>query len=128
MPSVRWRATRCWPKRAPSSCASLGLSLSDIMELSPDANSVSLAAGVGFRLGVRGTVAIPAGKGTQADFSMAAGGVVIVDDLATERRFVANRLLLEHGARSGMAVRIGAADDPFGTITAFTGAARTVHT
>ena len=99
----------------------LGTELVGIMELSPDANSVSLAAGVGFRLGVLGTVAMPAGKGTQADFSMSAGGVVIVDDLATERRFVANRLLLEHGARSGMDVRIGAADDQFGTITAFTG-------
>jgi signal transduction histidine kinase len=51
---------------------------------------------------------------------MAAGGVVIVDNLAAERRFVANRLLIEHGARSGLAVRIGAADRPFGTITAFT--------
>ena len=76
-------------------CRVLGTELVGIMELSPDANSVSLAAGVGFRAGVLDDAAIPAGKGTQADFSMAAGGVVIVDNLATERRFVANRLLVE---------------------------------
>lgn len=102
-------------------CRVLGTELVGVLELSADRESLRLVAGVGWRPGVVGQVAMPSDSGTQAGFSMAARGVVLVEDLAAERRFVAHELLVEHEAKSGLAVRIGAPDRPFGTITAFTG-------
>ena len=44
---------------------------------------------------------------------------VIVDDFAQEKRFKVNPSLIEHNAVSGMSVRVGDADNPFGVLAAF---------
>src|SRR4051812_27082299 len=98
----------------------LGTELVAVLELSESRESLSVAAGVGWRPGVVGRWTVPARPGSQSGFTLANSGPVMVDDLASEHRFSANPLLVEHDAVSGVAVRIGSPEKPFGTITAFT--------
>jgi PAS domain S-box-containing protein len=100
-------------------CRVLGTELVGVLELSKDAQSLKVAAGVGWQPGVVGRT-VAGGTGSQAAYSMAADGVVMIEDLADEHRFAVQPLLVEHGAKAGMAVRIGAAERPFGTLIAFT--------
>jgi PAS domain S-box-containing protein len=97
----------------------LGASIVSITELDREKQSLRVVAGVGYRAGVVGSFVIGVGDESQAGYTLARGEPVIVDDLATESRFNVPQLLFEHGAMSGISVRIGGADDPFGTLAVF---------
>jgi len=94
--------------------------LVDVLELSEDGQSLKVVAGTGWQPGVVGELVVPAGTGSQSGYTLAIGGPVIVDDLSAETRFDIAPALREHGAASGMSVRIGDIDKPFGVLAAFT--------
>ena len=97
----------------------LRASIVSITELEPDKQSLRVVAGVGYRAGVVGSLVIGAGDESQAGYTLARGEPVIVEDLAAEERFSIPQLLFEHSAVSGISVRIGGADTPFGTLAVF---------
>src|SRR5688572_7096914 len=94
--------------------------LVDVLELSDDRQSLKVVAGTGWRPGVVGKLVVGAGTGSQSGYTLAIGGPVIVNDLGAETRFKIAPVLREHGAASGMSVRIGDVDKPYGVLAAFT--------
>ena len=94
--------------------------LVSLLELAPDGQSLKLIEGVGWRPGVVGNLVVGASSDSQSGYTIATGGPVIVDDLTAETRFKVTPLLLEHGAVSGMSVRVGGAERPFGGLSAYT--------
>jgi len=93
--------------------------LVDVLQVSEDGATLRIVAGVGWRQGVVGNVTLPAQGGSQSGFTLATGGPVIATDFETETRFRISEVLAEHGARSGIAVRIGGAEEPFGVLASF---------
>jgi PAS domain S-box-containing protein len=93
--------------------------LVDVLQLSEDGQTLHIVAGVGWRPGVVGHVTLPAQGGSQAGYTLASGGPTIAADFATETRFRISAVLADHDARSGIAVRLGSADDPFGVLASF---------
>jgi signal transduction histidine kinase len=96
-----------------------------VLELSPDGTSLGLLAGIGWAEGSVGVVRESAGRESQAGYTLLANGPVIVEDLATETRFVGPPLLRDHGVTSGVSVIIGGRQQPFGVLGAYTRSART---
>jgi PAS domain S-box-containing protein len=94
--------------------------LVDVLELAPDRQSLKIVAGIGWRPGVVGKVVVPAGTGSQSGYTLSTGGPVIVSDLSRETRFKIAPVLQDHGAASGMSVRIGDMEQPYGVLAAFT--------
>jgi signal transduction histidine kinase len=91
-----------------------------LLELSADGDTLHLVEGVGWKPGVVGELNIYSIENTQSGYTIATGGPVIVPDLAAEKRFEVWPAVAEHGAQAGMSVRIGAADKPFGALSAYT--------
>jgi PAS domain S-box-containing protein len=98
----------------------LGAEFVSISELSPDGESARIIAGVGWERGVVGELVLGAGAESQAGYTLASRAPVIVGNYDTETRFKVVPALVEHNARSGMSVRIGGADAPYGTLAVFT--------
>ncbi len=94
--------------------------LVDVLELTPGRRSLRIVAGVGWRPGVVGEMEVPADDRSMSGMTLQRGGPVITEDLRTERRFRVLPVLAEHGALSGMSVRIGDMARPFGVLAAFT--------
>ncbi len=94
--------------------------LVSILDLAPDGASLKVIAGVGWRPGTVGELVVGAANDSQSGYTIATGGPVIVDDLATEERFSVTPSVLEHGAASGMSVRIGEQERPYGVLAVFT--------
>jgi signal transduction histidine kinase len=97
----------------------LETSFVSVTELSPDEQTLAIIAGVGWRPGVVGQLVLNGGSGSLAGYTISTGGPVIVHDLSAEKRFTVADSLVEHGVVSGISVRIGSADKPFGTLAAF---------
>jgi signal transduction histidine kinase len=93
--------------------------LVDVVQLSPDGRALTIVAGMGWRPGIVGQLRLPTEGGSQSGYMLATGEPVVVADLATEKRFTVPPILFEHGARSGVSVRIGGAGRPFGALAAF---------
>ena len=91
-----------------------------LLEPMPGANLMVLRAGVGWRSGAVGSATVAADPRTQAGFTLSAGEPVVVEDLASENRFHASSLLVEHGVVSGVTVAITGADAAFGILGAHT--------
>ncbi|MDL2335504.1 MAG: GAF domain-containing protein, partial [Chloroflexota bacterium] len=91
-----------------------------LLELSPDGETLHLVEGVGWRPGIVGEFDVYSIAQTQSGYTIATGGPVIVPDLAAEKRFKVWSAVAEHGAKAGMSVRIGSADNPFGALSAYT--------
>lgn len=94
-----------------------------VLELAPDGSSLKIVSGVGWRPGIVGELVLGADTDSQSGYTIASGGPVIVTDLSTEDRFTVPPSLTEHGAVSGLSVRIGEPDKPFGVLAAFDGRA-----
>jgi len=94
--------------------------LVSVLELAADGGTLKVIAGNGWRPGIVGELVIGAANDSQSGYTIASGGPVIVADLATEERFKIPPSLPEHGAVSGMSVRIGDAERPYGVLAAFT--------
>lgn len=97
----------------------LDVELVDVLRLDDDGEWLTVVAGLGWHPGIVAALRVRAGRGSQAGFTMATGEPVIVDDFGTESRFEVATVLQEHGARSGISVRIGAAERPYGVLACF---------
>lgn len=96
----------------------LGVPLTKILQLSKSADHVVLRAGVGWSDGLVGRATVALDQHSQAGFTLASDGPVIVRDLETETRFVGAKLLRDHRVRSGMSVVIPGDDArPFGVFS-----------
>jgi signal transduction histidine kinase len=93
--------------------------LVDVVRLTPDGKSLTIVTGIGWRPGVVGEVSLPTAGGSQSGYMLSTGEPVVSEDLAVEQRFTVPPIIFEHGARSGISVRIGGAGKPFGALAVF---------
>lgn len=91
-----------------------------LLELSADGDTLHLIEGIGWKPGVVGELNVYSIENTQSGYTIATGGPVIVPDLAAENRFKVWPAVAEHGAKAGMSVRIGGAENPYGALSAYT--------
>jgi diguanylate cyclase (GGDEF)-like protein len=90
-----------------------------IMELLPDGNRLLLRAGVGWKKGLVGQATVGKGE-SQAGYALLINEPLIVEDLQSETRFGAPKLLHDDGIVSGMSVIIPGPEIPFGVLGAHT--------
>ncbi len=88
----------------------LDVELVTILELVPGDAELLLRAGTGWIPGLVGTALVSTDRDSQAGFTLASGGPVIVNDLASETRFTAQSLLHQHGVVSGLTLPIAGRD------------------
>ena len=94
--------------------------LVSLLEISQDRKSLKVIAGVGWNPGTVGELVVGMATDSQSGYTIATREAVIVSDFAEETRFKVNPNLIEHNAVSGMSVRVGDAEKPFGVLAAFT--------
>lgn len=92
--------------------------LCKVLKVLPGGKEVLLVAGVGWSGSLIGEARVPAGNDSQAGYTLATQGPVVVEDLRTETRFSGPALLTDHGVVSGMSVVIGPSTDPWGVLGA----------
>jgi len=97
----------------------LGTDLVSVLELLPDGSGLKVVTGLGWRPGIVGQLVVGTGNASQAGYTIASGGPVLVADLSAEGRFRVAPVLSDHGMRSSMSVRIGDHDRPYGALAAF---------
>jgi PAS domain S-box-containing protein len=88
----------------------LNVELVKILELVPGDAELLLRAGTGWKPGLVGTALVSTGRDTQAGYTLASGGPVVLDNLATETRFRGHALLHQHGVVSGLTIPIAGPD------------------
>jgi PAS domain S-box-containing protein len=88
----------------------LDVELVKILELVPGDAEVLLRSGVGWKPGVVGTAHISTGRDTHAGYTLASGGPVLVENLASETRFGGDPLLRDHAVVSGVITPIAGRD------------------
>ncbi|MDT7043717.1 PAS domain S-box protein [Candidatus Nitronereus thalassa] len=88
-----------------------------ILELQPNKQTFFLRAGMGWNEGLVGHARVAVDARTQAGFTLASTGPVIVNDLRTDSRFDGPTLLHDHGVKSGISCIIpGMRERPFGVL------------
>jgi diguanylate cyclase (GGDEF)-like protein/PAS domain S-box-containing protein len=98
----------------------LGADLCELLETVPSGDALRLRVGLGFRAGLVGRAIVAGHERALAGFVLRGGEPVIIEDLASETRFVPTALLRDHGATSGIAVPIGTRAGPFGVLGVYT--------
>jgi PAS domain S-box-containing protein len=88
----------------------LDVELVKILELVPGDAELLLRAGFGWAPGLVGTALVSTDRNSQAGFTLASGGPVIVENLSAETRFGEQPLLNQHGAVSGLTIPIAGRD------------------
>jgi nitrogen-specific signal transduction histidine kinase/CheY-like chemotaxis protein/HAMP domain-containing protein len=96
-----------------------------VLELQPGGKFLLLRAGIGWKNGCVGKVALPADPHTESGFALAAGEAVAFEHLPTETRFRGSSLMTEHGVVSGISVAISGHGQAFGVLGAHTARRRT---
>jgi signal transduction histidine kinase/ActR/RegA family two-component response regulator/HAMP domain-containing protein len=91
-----------------------------LSELQDDGGTLLLRAGVGWKNGVVGVSRESADPESQAGFTLAAGEPVVIEHLATDKRFQSSPLLIEHGVVSGMTVGVTGQGTAYGILGAHT--------
>lgn len=100
-----------------------------VLDLDEAGEELLLQAGVGWRDGIVGEVAVSAtDDDSQAAHTLATDEPVVVEDLQSERRFSGPDLLTSHDVRSGISVIIGTADEPWGILSTHDTDPRSFHT
>jgi PAS domain S-box-containing protein len=87
-------------------------------ELQAEQRMLLIRAGAGWQPGLVGRVLVPVEEGSLAAFALQAGTPVVIEDLATETRFVAPEILRSHQVVSGITAPIDLPDGagPFGVL------------
>jgi PAS domain S-box-containing protein len=104
--------------------AMLDLGYVKVLQLEPDGAALRLRAGIGWREGLIGHATVATGPDSQAGHTLVQDKPILVEDLASERRFHGMPLLHEHGIKSGMTAIIGGKERPYGILGAHTTVAR----
>ncbi|MFW9902615.1 MAG: PAS domain S-box protein [Candidatus Thorarchaeota archaeon] len=108
-------------KRATSLLAKiLDVEYTKVLEILPSKKFLKLRAGVGWHEGLVGNATVENNKNSQAGFTLLTTNPVIVENLKTETRFFAPKLLADHDVISGMSVIIQGKKEPFGILGAHT--------
>ncbi len=94
----------------------LGVEFCKLLEPLPDGTALLLRAGVGWKPGLVGQTTVGMWENSQAAYTLATNGPVVVEDLQAETRFLAPTLLREHGVVSGLSVLISGQDYPYGVL------------
>ena len=102
----------------------LAVEFSALLELDPDALMLRPVARVGLRDDLIPPGGFPTGGDSQSGWALRTGEALVVTDLGAESRFRPSETLLAHGASSGMTVAVKGLEHPFGTLGAYTTAAR----
>jgi PAS domain S-box-containing protein len=103
---------------AASVARTLGVEFCEVLELQPGGQSLLLRAGIGWNDGLVGRARIAAALDSQAGYTLSTLEPVIVEELGSENRFNASRLLLDHGVASGVSTIIGNPERPYGVLGA----------
>jgi PAS domain S-box-containing protein len=88
----------------------LDVEMVKILELVPGDAELLLRAGIGWEPGLIGTATVSTGRETQAGYTLASGRPVMVEDLASEKRFTGEPLLRKPGVVSGLTTPIAGRD------------------
>ncbi|TAK09031.1 MAG: diguanylate cyclase, partial [Candidatus Manganitrophaceae bacterium] len=97
----------------------------NVLEPLPGEGALLLTAGCGWEEGRIGAETVGMFENSQAAYTLANNGPVVVVDFETERRFRASPLLLDHEVVSGLSVLIPGQDYPHGVLGAHTTRRRT---
>ncbi|HEX9017255.1 MAG TPA: ATP-binding protein [Chloroflexota bacterium] len=103
-----------------SAADELAADYSKVLELLPHDDLLVMRSGVGWTEGYVGSATVEGGTGSQAGYTLLAGGPVILEDVRTERRFHLSELHRVHKITSGVTVVISGVDRPFGILGAYT--------
>ena len=87
-----------------------------ILELIPEENALSVRAGFGWQQNIVGYAIVGDRERSQAGYTLLQGESVIVEDLRTETRFSACKMLQNHQVIAGVTVIIHAQVQPFGVL------------
>ncbi len=98
----------------------LDVEFTKVLEILPDKKFLKLRAGVGWHKGLVGNATVENNINSQAGFTLLKTTPVIVENLKTETRFYAPKLLADHDVISGMSVIIQGTNTPFGILGAHT--------
>ena len=98
----------------------LDVEFTKVLEILPDKKSLKLLAGVGWHKGLVGNATVENNTNSQAGFTLLKTTPVIAENLKTETRFHAPKLLADHDVISGMSVIIQGKNTPFGILGAHT--------
>jgi PAS domain S-box-containing protein len=96
-----------------------------VLQLLPDAKTLRLQAGIGWRQELIGHATVDTGLDTHVGYTLLSKQPVIVGDLRTETRFRGSPLLHEHAVISGISVIIHSEGEPYGILGAHTTRRRT---
>lgn len=90
-----------------------------VLELLRSEKQFAIRAGIGWKKKyLKSEYRVEASKKTHAGYTLFFNKAVIVDDLRKEKRFVGNKILHDHGIRSGIGVIIrGTGRNPYGIIS-----------
>jgi two-component sensor histidine kinase len=96
----------------------LGTGLAKVLELQPDGRAMLVRAGVGWKPGVVGHVALPVAPGTLEGLAISTPDPVVTADTEQEARFPIPQFMVEHGVRSLVNVTVIGADSrpPYGVL------------
>ena len=94
----------------------LDVEYTKVLEILPNKKFLKLRAGVGWHKGLVGNSTVENNKNSQAGFTLLKTTPVIVENLKTETRFCAPKLLADHDVISGMSVIIQGKNTPFGIL------------
>ncbi len=94
----------------------LDVEYTKVLEILPNKKFLKLRAGVGWHKGLVGNATVENNKNSQAGFTLLTTAPVIVENLKTETRFCAPKLLADHEVISGMSVIIQGKNTPFGIL------------
>ncbi len=98
----------------------LGVEYCKVLELQPDAETLRLRAGAGFRKELIGRATVSAGIESQAGFTLLSDQPVVLEDLSAETRFKDVPMFGEPLVKSGISVVISTSDGPWGVLSAHT--------
>jgi PAS domain S-box-containing protein len=94
----------------------LDVEYTKVLEILPDKKYLLLRTGVGWHEGLVGNATVENNKNSQAGFTLLTTAPVIAENLKTETRFCAPKLLADHDVISGMSVIIQGKNTPFGIL------------
>jgi signal transduction histidine kinase/CheY-like chemotaxis protein/HAMP domain-containing protein len=91
-----------------------------VLEINTSSEDLVLIAGVGWKDGSLWNTRVPLLPNNETGFTLANGEPLIIEDLATEKRFKGSTFLKSHGVVSGISVAISGHGRSFGMIFAHT--------
>jgi len=99
-------------------CEALDADCSELLELAPDGESLSLSAGVGWDSSIIAAARLRSDPSTQPGYTLLAGVPVIVQDVRTETRFEASQMCRDAGMVSSITVVLHGVERPYGVLGA----------